>query len=168
MAGRTKSAETTALDIYLKRLQDHLAIETKAIETVLSELPFCERYGSVSAQMEQDLILRRKHVSDITALLSRHGRQTPAAHETVSSILSTVSSLLSTGEESNLLKNVLTDVSYRAHQIASLNMLAILADRLGFSSDLSLLERLRNEETASTDKLQQHLPVIVAQYLANH
>ncbi|AFW00734.1 hypothetical protein Gbth_017_035 [Gluconobacter thailandicus F149-1 = NBRC 100600] len=167
MVGRTKSAEKTVLDVYLERLQDHLAIETKTIETVLSELPGCARYESLSAQMKQDLTMRRAHADEIRMLLGRHGHPAPAAHETVSSILNTVSNVLHGGEESSFLKSILTDISYRSYQIASLDILIFLANRLGFASDLSTLERLRTEENTSMALLHASLPDTLAEYLSN-
>lgn len=167
MASRIKSADKTVLDVYLERLQDHLALETKTIETVLSELPGCARYEVLSAQMKQDLTMRRAHADEIRMLLGRHGHPAPAAHETVSSILNTVSSLLHAGEENNLLKSVLTDISYRSYQIASLDVLILLASRQGFTSDLSTLERLRTEESASTGLIHKILPDILTEYLSN-
>lgn len=166
MAGRIKIAEKTVLDVYLERLQDHLAIETKTIETVLSELPGCERYETLCHQMRQDLTMRRKHADELRTLLERHGHPAPAAHETVSSILNTVSSLLHGGEESNLLKSILTDTSYRAYQVASLDMLILLAERLGFTGDLTSFQRLREDEIASINQLRQNLPDILTTYLA--
>lgn len=167
MASRTKSAEQTALDVYLERLLDHLAIETKTIETVLSELPGCARYENLSVQMKQDLTMRRAHADEIRMLLGRHGHPAPAAHETVSSILNTVSSLLHSGEENSLLKSILTDISYRSYQIASLDILILLANRLGFTSDLSTLDRLRIEENTSIGLIQKNLPKILTEYLSN-
>ncbi|MFT9448752.1 DUF892 family protein [Gluconobacter japonicus] len=167
MAGKIKAEKKNALDVYLERLQDHLAIETKTIETVLSELPGCARYENLSVQMKQDLIMRRAHADEIRMLLGRHGHPAPATHETVSSILNTVSSLLHSGEESSLLKSILTDISYRSYQIASLDILILLANRLGFTSDLSILDHLRTEENTSIGLTQKYLPNILTEYLSN-
>lgn len=167
MASRTKSAEKSVVDIYLERLQDHLSIETKTIETVLSELPGCARYETLCNQMRQDLSMRRAHAEDIRTLLGRHGHPAPAAHETVSSILNTVSSLFHGGEDNDLIKSILTDISYRSYQIASLDVLILLADRLGFTSDVATLKRLHTEENVSIDLLHTNLPNTLEEYLPN-
>ncbi|AQS91690.1 hypothetical protein A0U94_12680 [Gluconobacter albidus] len=164
--GRTKTTDKSALDIYLGALRDHLSIESKAIETALSELPVCERYPGLSQRMEQDLAMGRSHAREITILLSRHGHPAPVPHETVSSILSTVSGLLHGGEARDVLKNVLATSGYRAHQITSLQMLIVLARQLGFAQDASALECLKDEETAAAEALAGLMPDIVSQYLA--
>jgi len=161
MASRTKSV----VDIYLERLQDHLSIETKTIETVLSELPVCACYETLNHQMRQDLDMRRAHAEDIKTLLDRHGQPTPATHETVSSILNTVSSLFH-GEDSDLLKGVLTNISYRSYQVASLDILLLLAGRLGFVSDIVILKRLHTEENISLDLLRKNFSNILTEYLS--
>ncbi|GAD10516.1 hypothetical protein GFGA_1c0604 [Gluconobacter frateurii NBRC 103465] len=165
MASRTKSAEKSVVDIYLERLQDHLSIETKTIETVLSELPVCACYETLNHQMRQDLDMRRAHAEDIKTLLDRHGQPTPATHETVSSILNTVSSLFH-GEDSDLLKGVLTNISYRSYQVASLDILLLLAGRLGFVSDIVILKRLHTEEIISLDLLRKNFSNILTEYLS--
>nr|WP_301271880.1 DUF892 family protein [Gluconobacter albidus] len=154
------------MDIYLGALRDHLSIESKAIETALSELPVCERYPGLCQRMEQDLAMGRSHAREITILLSRHGHPAPVPHETVSSILSTVSGLLHGGEARDVLKNVLATSGYRAHQITSLQMLIVLARQLGFAQDASALECLKDEETAAAEALAGLMPDIVSQYLA--
>ncbi|MCP1273990.1 ferritin-like domain-containing protein [Gluconobacter albidus] len=164
--GRTKTTDRSALDIYLGALRDHLSIESKAIETALSELPVCERYPGLCQRMEQDLAMGRSHAREITILLSRHGHPAPVPHETVSSILSTVSGLLHGGEARDVLKNVLATSGYRAHQITSLQMLIVLARQLGFAQDASALECLKDEETAAAEALAGLMPDIVSQYLA--
>jgi len=164
--GRTKTTDRSALDIYLGALRDHLSIESKAIETALSELPVCERYPGLCQRMEQDLAMGRSHAREITILLSRHGHPAPVPHETVSSILSTVSGLLHGGEARDVLKNVLAASGYRAHQITSLQVLIVLARQLGFAQDASALECLKDEETASAEALERLMPDIVSQYLA--
>ncbi|MBS1028411.1 DUF892 family protein [Gluconobacter albidus] len=164
--GRTKTTDRSALDIYLGALRDHLSIESKAIETALSELPVCERYPGLCRRMEQDLAMGRSHAREITILLSRHGHPAPVPHETVSSILSTVSGLLHGGEARDVLKNVLATSGYRAHQITSLQMLIVLARQLGFAQDASALECLKDEETAAAEALAGLMPDIVSQYLA--
>ncbi|OUI84739.1 hypothetical protein HK22_00675 [Gluconobacter sp. DsW_056] len=164
--GRTKTTDKSALDIYLGALRDHLSIESKAIETALSELPVCERYPGLCQRMEQDLAMGRSHAREITILLSRHGHPAPVPHETVSSILSTVSGLLHGGEARDVLKNVLATSGYRAHQITSLQMLIVLARQLGFAQDASALECLKDEETAAAEALAGLMPDIVSQYLA--
>ncbi|MBS1049806.1 DUF892 family protein [Gluconobacter japonicus] len=166
MASRTKSAEKSVVDIYLERLQDHLSIETKTIETVLSELPVCACYETLNHQMRQDLDMRRAHAEDIKTLLDRHGQPIPATHETVSSILNTVSSLFHNGEDSDLLKGVLTNISYRSYQVASLDILLLLAGRLGFVSDIVILKRLHTEENISLDLLRKNFPDILTEYLS--
>lgn len=164
--GRTKTTDRSALDIYLGALRDHLSIESKAIETALSELPVCEQYPGLCRRMEQDLAMGRSHAREITILLSRHGHPAPVPHETVSSILSTVSGLLHGGEEHDVLKNVLAASGYRAHQIASLQVLIVLARQLGFAQDAAALDCLKDEEIAAAGALEGLMPEIVAQYLA--
>ncbi|GBR51987.1 DUF892 family protein [Gluconobacter sphaericus] len=164
--GRTKTTDRSALDIYLRALRDHLSIESKAIETALSELPVCERYPGLCRRMEQDLAMGRSHAREVTILLSRHGHPAPVPHETVSSILSTVSGLLHGGEEHDVLKNVLAASGYRAHQIASLQVLIVLAQQLGFAQDAAALDCLKDEEIAAAGALEGLTPEIVAQYLA--
>ncbi|MFT9096345.1 MAG: DUF892 family protein [Gluconobacter cerinus] len=164
--GRTKTTDRSALDIYLGALRDHLSIESTASETALSELPVCERYPGLCQRMEQDLAMGRSHAREITILLSRHGHPAPVPHETVSSILSTVSGLLHGGEARDVLKNVLATSGYRAHQITSLQMLIVLARQLGFAQDASALECLKDEETAAAEALAGLMPDIVSQYLA--
>ena len=164
--GRTKTAVRSALDIYLDALRDHLSIDSKAIETALSELPGCEQYPGLCRRMEQDLAMSRSHAREITILLSRHGHPAPVPHETVSSILSTVSGLLHGGEEHDVLKNVLAASGYRAHQITSLQVLVVLAQQLGFTQDAAALECLKDEEAASAEALERLLPEIVSQYVA--
>nr|WP_249199933.1 DUF892 family protein [Gluconobacter sp. Dm-62] len=154
------------MDLYLDALRDHLSIESKAIETALCELPVCEQYPELCRRMEQDLAMGRSHAREITTLLSRHGHPAPVPHETVSSILSTVSGLLHGGEEHDVLKNVLAASGYRAHQITSLQVLIVLARQLGFTQDAAALECLKDEEVASTNALEGLMPEIVAQYLA--
>ncbi|WP_197460366.1 DUF892 family protein [Gluconobacter albidus] len=163
---KIKSSIQFTLDIYLDALRDHLSIESKAIETALSELPVCERYPGLCRRMEQDLAMGRSHAREITILLSRHGHPAPVPHETVSSILNTVSGLLHGGEARDVLKNVLATSGYRAHQITSLQMLIVLARQLGFAQDASALECLKDEETASAEALAGLMPDIVSQYLA--
>ncbi|KXV49026.1 hypothetical protein AD945_05825 [Gluconobacter albidus] len=166
MMNKIKSSIQFTLDIYLDALRDHLSIESKAIETALSELPVCERYPGLCRRMEQDLAMGRSHAREITILLSRHGHPAPVPHETVSSILNTVSGLLHGGEARDVLKNVLATSGYRAHQITSLQMLIVLARQLGFAQDASALECLKDEETASAEALAGLMPDIVSQYLA--
>nr|WP_249201454.1 DUF892 family protein [Gluconobacter sphaericus] len=150
----------------MRALRDHLSIESKAIETALSELPVCERYPGLCRRMEQDLAMGRSHAREVTTLLSRHGHPAPVPHETVSSILSTVSGLLHGGEEHDVLKNVLAASGYRAHQIASLQVLIVLAQQLGFAQDAAALDCLKDEEIAAAGALEGLMPEIVAQYLA--
>ncbi|MQR98679.1 DUF892 family protein [Gluconobacter aidae] len=164
--GRTRTTVRSGPDIYLGALRNHLSIESKAIETTLSELFVCEQYPGLCHRMEEDLAMSRNHAREITTLLSRHGHPAPVPHETVSSILSTVSGLLHGGEDHDVLKNVLAASGYRAHQIASLRSLIVMARQLGFTQDAAVLDCLKDEETASSDALAGLMPEIVSQYLS--
>lgn len=55
---------------------------------------------------------------------------------------------------------------YRAHQIASLQVLIVLARQLGFAQDAAALDCLKDEEIAAAGALEGLMPEIVAQYLA--
>lgn len=163
--GKSKSAVKTPLDIYLAALCDHLAIETKAMETTLSELPRCKQYLPLCRQMETDLQMSRAHAREITTLLARHGHPAPVPHETVSSILSTVSDLLHHGEEDDVLKNISASAGYGAHQIRSLRILSVMAQRLGLKSDAEALDMLLKEECEAFRAVDTLLPEVVSQYL---
>ncbi|EHH67672.1 DUF892 family protein [Gluconobacter morbifer] len=165
MGGKAKSTERTALDVYVDCLRGHLAIETRAVENALSDLPACEQQARLSARLEQDLTMGRSHVNEITIILARHGHHPPVPHETVSSVLSTVSSFLHGGDDDDILQRTLKTVGYRAHQLASFETLIRLASRLGFAEDVKILTCLRDEEITSADWLGANLTSIIDDYI---
>nr|WP_249198028.1 DUF892 family protein [Gluconobacter wancherniae] len=162
---RIKLAKKSPFEVYQTRLEEHLSIVSKAVDTMLTELPRAINYPELHSRMNFDLSMARSHLEQIENLVAQRGIAAPFSLETVSSVIDNVSSLLHGGETNDVLTNAMAAAGYKAHQIASFDALIALAAHLGFEADLKTLSSMREEEYSSARWLERNMGAIVKRYL---
>jgi ferritin-like metal-binding protein YciE len=88
------------------------------------------------------------------------------AKEAVTGTVATVAGFIHAPAGDEMLKNVLAAVGYKAYEIGSYKVLVTLAQAVGATDDVQVLETSMKEEQEMGDWLGSHLPGLVHAYLA--
>ena len=160
MSGTSKTTE-----IYLTGLRNQHAVETQAIGTIQNQLPRMTAYPDLHAQMQREKERSVEQAARLDSLLARHGSKASAAKEMVTGTVATVAGFAHSLASDEVLKDVLAAVGYKAYEIGSYKVLITLAQPVGATEDVSVLEQSMREEQEMGDWLGTHLPGFVHAYL---
>ncbi len=159
-------ADTTkTLEIYLTGLRNQHAVETQAIGTVQNELPRMKPYPELHARMQTEKDRSIEQAARLDRLLAKHGTKAALAKEVVTGTVATVAGFAHSLASDEVLKNVLAAVGFKAYEIGSYKVLVTLAQAVGATEDVAVLEQSMKEEQEMGDWLGSHLPGFVQAYL---
>ena len=155
----------TTMEVYLTGLRNQHAVETQAIGTVQNELPRMKAYPELNAQMQLEKERSTEQAARLDRLLAKHGSKAALAKEAVTGTVATLAGFAHSVASDEVLKNVLAAVGYKAYEIGSYKVLVTLAQAVGASDDVAVLEQSMREEQEMGDWLGSHLPDFVHSYL---
>ncbi len=160
------SDSNAAMTIYLTGLRNQHAVETQAIGTIQNELPRMKAYPDLHAMMQADKARSTEQAARLDRLLSKHGTSKSAAKEAVTGAVATVAGFAHSMASDEVLKDVLAAVGYKAYEIGSYKVLITLAQAVGATDDVTVLEQSMKEEQEMGDWLGTHIPGFVHAYVA--
>ena len=155
----------TTMEVYLTGLRNQHAVETQAIGTVQNELPRMKAYPELHAQMQLEKERSTEQAARLDQLLAKHGSKAALAKEAVTGTVATLAGFAHSVASDEVLKNVLAAVGYKAYEIGSYKVLVTLAQAVGASDDVAVLQQSMKEEQEMGDWLGEHLPSLVHAYL---
>ena len=159
------SNSDTSLNIYLTGLRNQHAVETQAIGTIKNELSRMEAYPQLHARMETDKERSVVQAARLDDLLAKHGTSKSIAKEVVTGTVATVAGFAHAASSDEILKNILSAIGFKAYEIASYKVLITLAEAVGATGDVVVLEQSMKEEQEMGDWLGSHIPDFVQAYL---
>ena len=159
--------DTTTMDIYLTGLRNQHAVETQAIGTIQNELPRMTDYPDLHARMQADKDRSVEQAARLDRLLARHGTSASLLKEATTGAVATVAGFAHALASDEVLKNVLAAIGFKAYEIASYKVLAVMAEAAGAAEDVSVLKQSMEEEQEMGDWLGGHLPAFVQAFLAH-
>ena len=160
------SGSNTAMEIYLTGLRNQHAVETQAIGTVKNQLSRMEPYPELHAQMEKERAQSTEQAARLDRLLAKHDSSASLAKEAMTGAVATVAGFAHAVASDEVLKDVLAAIGFKAYEIASYKVLITLAQAVGASEDVAVLEMSQTEEQAMGDWLGSHLPGLTHAYVA--
>lgn len=123
-------------------------------------------YPDLHAKMQQDHERSTEQAARLDRLMAQHGTSKSLAKEAVTGTVATVAGFVHALSSDEVLKDVLAAVGYKAYEIGSYKVLIALAQAVGASADVPVLEQSMKEEMEMGDWLGSHLPSFVHAYLA--
>ncbi len=162
------SGSNAAMDVYLTGLRNQHAVETQAIGTIKNQLGRMEPYPELHAQMQQDKQRSETQAARLDQLLAKRDTAKSGIKEIVSGTVATVAGFAHVTADDEVLKNVLAAIGFKAYEISSYKVLITLANIVGASDDVPVLEQSMKEEQEMGDWLGTHLPDITQAYLKQH
>ena len=159
------SDTNTTMTIYLTGLRNQHAVETQAIGTVKNQLGRMEAYPELHAKMEEERARSTEQAARLDGLLEKHGTSASLAKEAVTGTVATVAGFAHAAAADEVLKNVLAAIGYKAYEIGSYKVLVTLAEALGATGDVAVLEQSMKEEQEMGDWLGSHIPAFVHAYV---
>ncbi len=159
------SDSNAAMAIYLTGLRNQHSVETQAIGTIQNELPRMKAYPDLHAMMQADKARSTEQAARLDRLLSKHGTSKSAAKEAVTGAVATVAGFAHAMASDEVLKDVLAAVGYKAYEIGSYKVLITLAQAVGATDDVAVLEESMKEEQEMGDWLGTHIPGFVHAYV---
>ena len=159
------SGLNVAMDVYLTGLRNQHAVETQAIGTIKNELSRMEPYPALHAKMKEEMQQSENQAARLDALLAKRDTKKSVAKELVAGTVATVSGFAHVSAADEVLKDVLAGIGYKAYEISSYKVLITLANTVGASEDVAVLEQSMREEQEMGDWLGTHLPDFVQAYL---
>ena len=162
------SGSNAAMDVYLTGLRNQHAVETQAIGTIKNQLGRMEPYPELHAQMQQDKQRSETQAARLDQLLAKRDTSKSGLKEVVSGTVATVAGFAHVAAEDEVLKNVLAAIGFKAYEISSYKVLITLANIVGASDDVPVLQQSMKEEQEMGDWLGTHLPDITQAYLKQH
>ena len=160
------SNTSSTLDVYLTGLRNQHAVETQAIGTIQNQLPRMEAYPDLHLQMQADKERSTEQAARLDRLMEKHGTSKSLAKEAVTGTVATVAGFAHSLSSDEVLKDVLAAVGFKAYEIGSYKVLIALAQAVGASDDIPILEQSMRDEQEMGDWLGSHLPSFVHTYLA--
>ena len=159
------SASDTTMTLYLTGLRNQHAVETQAIGTVKNQLGRMEAYPELHAKMEEERTRSTEQAARLDGLLEKHGTKASLTKEAVTGTVATVAGFAHAAASDEVLKNVLAAIGFKAYEIGSYKVLMTLAEAVGATGDVAVLEQSMKEEQEMGDWLGSHIPTFVHAYL---
>ena len=159
------SDTNAAMTVYLTGLRNQHAVETQAIGTIKNELSRMEPYPDLHAQMELERARSTEQAARLDRLLAKHGSSASLVKEAVTGTVATVAGFAHAFASDEVLKDVLAAVGFKAYEIGSYKVLITLAEAIGATADVAVLEQSMKEEQEMGDWLGSHLPGFVHAYV---
>ena len=123
-------------------------------------------YPDLHAKMQQDHERSTEQAARLDRLMAQHGTSKSLAKEAVTGTVATVAGFVHALSSDEVLKDVLAAVGYKAYEIGSYKVLIALAQAVGASADVPVLEQSMKEEMEMGDRLGSHLPSFIYAHLA--
>lgn len=152
-------------EVYLTGLRNQHAVETQAIGTIKNELARMEPYPELHARMQAERELSTTQAARLDDLLAKHGTSKSLAKEAVTGAVATVAGFAHAASSDEVLKNILSAIGFKAYEIGSYKILITLAEAVGATDDIAVLQQSMKEEQEMGDWLGSHIPDLVHAYL---
>ena len=132
---------------------------------IKNELSRMEAYPDLHAQMELERARSTEQAARLDRLLAKHGTSASLVKEAVTGTVATVAGFAHAFASDEVMKDVLAAVGYKAYEIGSYKVLITLAETVGATADIAVLEQSMKEEQEMGDWLGSHLPGFVHAYI---
>lgn len=159
------SNANATMEVYLTGLRNQHAVETQAIGTIKNELARMEPYPELHARMQAERELSTTQAARLDDLLAKHGTSKSLAKEAVTGAVATVAGFAHAASSDEVLKNILSAIGFKAYEIGSYKILITLAEAVGATDDIAVLQQSMKEEQEMGDWLGSHIPDLVHAYL---
>jgi ferritin-like metal-binding protein YciE len=144
-------------ELYHTGLRDMHALEMAAIELTQRQIERLEHYPEMKAKLTQHHAESETQASRLEDILKRHGASTSGVKNTVTSVMGNVAAALHTPASDEVLKNTFANFAFEHQEIAAYTSLIAMAQALGDSAAIPVLEQSRAEEQHMADWIKAQI-----------
>ena len=152
-------------ETYHVGLRNMHALEMSAIEMTKRQAERLQKYPEMKIRLEQHHTESQEHAQRLEGILARHDASVSAVKNTVTSVMGNVAAAVHMSAEDEVLKNTLANFAFEHQEIAAYLSLIAMAEYVGDSAAVPILQRSLNEEQAMADWIKAHIARTTNQFL---
>ena len=150
---------------YMTGLRNMHALEMSAIEMTERQAERLEHYPEMKARLQQHHAESQEQARRLENILDRLDSSTSAAKNTVTSVMGNVAAALHAPAKDEVLKNTFANFAFEHQEIAAYTSLMTMAEIVGDSSAMPLLEKSLTEEQEMADWIKARIGSTTERYL---
>lgn len=147
-------------------LRDAHAMEKQAIESIENQLSRLENYPQMRAWVEEHLAASRRQRERVGACLEQRGEKTSSLKDAAMTVMGKIQELTGTAASDEVLKNAITDYSFKHFEVAAYTSLAAAADAAGDAEVSRIASEIKAEEESLASKLAALIPTLTHDYVS--
>jgi ferritin-like metal-binding protein YciE len=133
-------------ELYHTGLRNMHALEMTAIELTERQTERLENYPEMKAKLQEHHAESEQQARRLEDILSRHSTSTSGVKNTVTAVMGNVAAALHAPAPDEVLKNTFANFAFEHQEIAAYTSLITMAQSLGDSAAIPLLQRSLAEE----------------------
>ncbi|MDB5666437.1 ferritin-like domain-containing protein [Cypionkella sp.] len=155
----------TAHEVYLSGLKNAHAMETQALSIMQPQLNRLESYPDMSAMLSRHIRETEGQIARLEQILDGINESASGLKDTMLSFTGSMAALAHTVAPDEVLKNSLANFAFENFEIAAYTSLITAAQLSGASSAIPLLEQNLEEERQMAAWIQDNLSAVTQQYV---
>jgi ferritin-like metal-binding protein YciE len=155
-----------AREVFITGLRNAHAMERQALSMMAPQIDRIENYPEVKQRLHQHAGETEGQIARLEGLLTQLGENPSALKDTVMSVAGGMAVMGHAPAGDEILKNSFANFAFENYEIAAYNSLITLAQSVGESTAVSVLEQNLAEEQDMADWLQANLSAVTEQYVA--
>lgn len=151
----------TNSDIFVAWLRDAYAMEKALIPVLENHAKDAAAYPEIRARIEQHVAETREHERLVEQCLRQLGEEPSTTKNVMAKVMGAVQSIATGAFQDEVVKNALQDFGTENFEAACYRALAEAATALSRTELVQIFEKIRREEEAMADFLEQQLPTAI-------
>jgi ferritin-like metal-binding protein YciE len=146
-------------------LRNMHALEQSAIELTERQTERLENYPDMKARLAAHRQESVEQARRLEQILQRHGTSPSTAKNTVTSVMGNVAAAMHTVASDEILKNTFANYAFEHQEIAAYTSLIAMAEMVGDSQSIPLLQQSLQEEQAMAKWIEDHIVPTTQRYM---
>lgn len=153
--------QNTNNDVVIAWLRDAYAMEKALIPVLENHAKDAAAYPEVRARIEQHVVETREHQRLVEQCLRQLGEEPSTTKNVMAKVMGAVQSIATGAFHDEVVKNALQDFGTEHFEAACYRALAEAARALNRPELVQIFEKIRREEEAMAEFLEQQLPAAI-------
>lgn len=149
-------------------LRNAHAVENQAMEIIDRQISLHDDYPEFREMLRLHLDETRQQKTRIEGLLARLNESPSSLKDMAMSFMGNVAAMMNAPADDAILKNLFSDTAFEAFEVASYRSLIAMAEQIGETDAVGVLQQSLREEEAMQRWLIEHNEEITRRFMGDH
>lgn len=155
-------------ELYATGLRNAHAVESQALEIIDRQISLHDDFPEFREMLRLHLDETRQQKTRLEGLLARLNDSPSAFKDMALSFMGNLTAMMNAPADDAILKNLFSDTAFEAFEVASYRSLIVMAEQIGETDAVGVLQQSLREEEAMQRWLLEHNEEITRRFMADH